>query len=60
MRNEKMASFEGTTGTRSERPRVFGEGGPNGGEGGPNDPGTPVVPFFVPVVRAPFLVRESF
>ena len=60
IRNEKIASFEGTTGTKSERPKLFGKRGANGGERGPNDPGPPVIPFFVPVVRAPFLVRESF
>ena len=56
----KKASFEGTTGTMWERSALFVKRGPNGGEGRPNDPGSPVVPFFVPVVRTTFLVRESF
>ena len=56
----KKASFEGTTGTMWERSALFVKRGPNGGEGRPNDTGSPVVPFFVPVVRTTFLVRESF
>ena len=59
-RNEALSSFEGMTGTWSERPSVFEKGGPNGEEGRSNDLGFTVIPFFIPVVRTTFLVRGSF
>ena len=58
--NDTRSSFEGTTGTQSERPTEFGGGGPNGGEGWPNDGRAPASPVLVPVVRTSFLVRGSF
>jgi len=59
-RNEALSSFEGMTGTWSERPSVFEKGGPNGEEGRSNDLRFTVIPFFIPVVRTTFLVRGSF
>ena len=58
--NDTRSSFEGTTGTQSERPTEFGGGGPNGGEGWPNDGRAQASPVLVPVVRTSFLVRGSF
>ena len=58
--NEWESSFHGMTGTRLERPTLFGKGRPNGEGGGSNDLGFTVIPFFIPVIRTTFLVQRSF
>ena len=59
-RNDTRSSFHGMTGTRLERPTLFGKGSPNGEKGGSNDLGFTVIPFFIPVIRTAFLVQRSF
>ena len=45
-RNDTRSSFHGMTGTRLERPTLFGKGSPNGEKGGSNDLGFTVIPIF--------------